>query len=347
MPAISIIVPVYNVEKFLHRCVDSILSQSFTDFELILVDDESPDNCPAICDDYSKKDSRVIVIHQKNTGVSGARNAGIEAANGEYLYFCDSDDYLSIDYVGKLYLKICSEKADMVSAGYTAFDEEGVQLYSRSQVEGDYYLETLDDRYNFIAKKVLLSGIGWEVYTKLFKHSLINKYRIRFCETCGNFAEDMGFVIEYLLICSKVNVIEEKDYYYIKRNGSMMAVSRTVVKLNSMNEISKHFGKVFLQMDIDNKKQKMALIHYLIMRNQYQKIVLTDRYSELPVEIKQIKDQHWYRKWTKTAFLAKKVFYEFFDKARGKKILLLSSYCLHNNWKIHSYISAVFYRYLY
>jgi len=91
----SIIVPVYKVEPYLRRCIDSILAQTFLDFELILVDDGSPDNCPGICDEYAEKDSRIKVIHQTNGGLSSARNRGIAAAEGEYLLFCDSDDYVS------------------------------------------------------------------------------------------------------------------------------------------------------------------------------------------------------------------------------------------------------------
>ena len=97
MPEISIIVPVYNTEKYLHRCIDSILAQTFTDFELILVDDGSPDNCPQICDEYAEKDCRVKVIHQENGGLSAARNAGIDIATGTFIFFCDSDDYIKED----------------------------------------------------------------------------------------------------------------------------------------------------------------------------------------------------------------------------------------------------------
>ena len=107
MPQISVIVPVYNVEKYIHRCVDSILAQTFTDFELILVDDGSPDNCGAVCDEYAAKDSRVVVIHQENGGLSAARNAGIDWAfansNSQWLTFIDSDDWVHKDYLYYLY----------------------------------------------------------------------------------------------------------------------------------------------------------------------------------------------------------------------------------------------------
>ena len=100
---ISIIVPVFKAETFINRCVDSILAQSFSNFELILIDDGSPDKCPEICDEYSKKDKRIRVIHKTNAGVSAARNTGIKVAKGKWLMFCDSDDYVSSNWCEKMY----------------------------------------------------------------------------------------------------------------------------------------------------------------------------------------------------------------------------------------------------
>ena len=101
-PKISVIVPVYKVEQYLHRCIDSILSQSFTDFELLLIDDGSPDNCGKICDEYTQKDSRVRVFHKPNGGVSSARNLGLDNAKGKWIAFIDSDDFVEKEYLEKL-----------------------------------------------------------------------------------------------------------------------------------------------------------------------------------------------------------------------------------------------------
>ncbi len=116
MPVISVIVPVYNVEKYIHRCVDSILLQSFTDFELILIDDGSPDNCGAICDEYAAKDSRVKVIHQKNAKLSAARNSGIDIAQGEWIAMIDSDDWIHKDYLRLLH-EGAEQETDVVICG--------------------------------------------------------------------------------------------------------------------------------------------------------------------------------------------------------------------------------------
>ncbi|HEL7541574.1 TPA: glycosyltransferase, partial [Enterococcus faecalis] len=117
MPKISIIVPVYNVEKYLEKCVRSILAQTFTDFELILVDDGSPDSSGAMCDQFAEQDERVKVIHKENGGLSDARNAGIEIATGEYLGFVDSDDYIADDMYELLYTNIVKEDADLSICG--------------------------------------------------------------------------------------------------------------------------------------------------------------------------------------------------------------------------------------
>ena len=120
-PEISIIVPVYQVEKYLNECIDSILAQTFTDFELILVDDGSPDNCPALCDAAAKKDSRVRVIHKQNGGVSTARNAGLDAAQGNWIAFVDSDDTATPEYLEKMHKAALETGADFTSCHQKLF----------------------------------------------------------------------------------------------------------------------------------------------------------------------------------------------------------------------------------
>ena len=122
-PEISIIVPVYKTERFLSACISSILAQTFTDFELILVDDGSPDSCPALCDAAAAKDSRIRVIHQKNRGLSGARNAGLDAAEGEWIAFVDSDDTITPDFCAKLYHAAQEAGAQMAVCNYRQVDE--------------------------------------------------------------------------------------------------------------------------------------------------------------------------------------------------------------------------------
>lgn len=127
-PEISIIVPVYQVEKYLNECIDSILAQTFTDFELILVDDGSPDNCPALCDAAAKRDSRVRVIHKQNGGVSTARNAGLDAAQGNWIAFVDSDDTAAPEYLEKMHKAVLETGADFAICSSQCIDETGKTL---------------------------------------------------------------------------------------------------------------------------------------------------------------------------------------------------------------------------
>ena len=124
-PKVSILVPIYNVEKYLSRCIESVLSQDFRDYELILVDDGSPDRCPQICDEYAKKDSRIKVVHKKNGGLVSARLAGFKEARGEYVMHVDSDDYLLLNAISTLYNEAKEEDYDVVKSRPLREDENG------------------------------------------------------------------------------------------------------------------------------------------------------------------------------------------------------------------------------
>ena len=122
---VSVIVPIYNVEKYLLRCIDSLIAQSLKDIEVILVDDGSPDQCPQLCDEYAEQYKNIKVIHQKNAGLGMARNAGLKIAKGEYIAFVDSDDYLDTDALEKLYQTAKKESADTVLGAYCRVDAYG------------------------------------------------------------------------------------------------------------------------------------------------------------------------------------------------------------------------------
>ena len=129
-PRLSVIVPVYKVEPYLQKCIDSILAQTFRDFELILVDDGSPDNCPAICDAAAEKDERIVVIHRENAGLSAARNAGLSAARGDYIGFVDSDDYIAPEMYQTLYDAMIKNDAQLAVCNYTYVDIGGGYVVS-------------------------------------------------------------------------------------------------------------------------------------------------------------------------------------------------------------------------
>lgn len=211
MPTISVIVPVYNVEPYIHRCVDSILAQTFTDFELILVDDGSPDNCGKICDDYAQIDSRIRVIHQENGGLSAARNAGIDSAHGKYIMFCDSDDYVADIFLEKMYGIAQNHKnAFIVSNLWKVKDGKQISYQpDNDEVECVSYFD------------IYKRGISAYVCNKIYETELIQNHSIRFNESC-KFAEDVGFNTQYCLLCNDCIYISKALYYYVDNKNSIM-----------------------------------------------------------------------------------------------------------------------------
>ena len=206
-PKSSVIVPVYNVEIYLPRCIDSILSQSFTDFELILVDDGSPDNCGKICDEYALKDSRVRVFHKSNGGVSSARNLGLDNVRGEWVTFIDSDDYVEVDYLKELIDAQQKNQVDYV-----------VTLNGRDSQETG--LEVCRDEYNLLFSRYQIDRNGY-VIGKLYKVAIINTLRLRFNVNI-HLGEDAMFALRYLLQTRNVVLIHSKKYFYDKeRPGSL------------------------------------------------------------------------------------------------------------------------------
>ena len=210
-PKISIIVPVYKVEMYIHKCIDSVLAQTFTDFELILVDDGSPDNCGRICDEYAKKDSRIVVIHKENGGQSSARNVGLDIAKGDYVGFVDSDDWIEPDMYEILY-NVCTEHdCDIANCSSTIYFKD------RTIVNGGHPL-TIHDRQE--AMKTMLEGKLYDecLWTKLIKRNLLEDIRI----PNGIMYEDTAFTYKFMHRAKRVGCIGVAKYNYIKRDDSTM-----------------------------------------------------------------------------------------------------------------------------
>jgi len=213
---ISIIVPVYKVEKYIHRCIDSILAQTYTNIEVILVDDGSPDNCPTICDEYAKKDKRVKVLHKKNGGLSSARNAGIDIAKGEYIGFIDSDDYIAPDMYEKLHDAIKTANAEMAVCNYAWINEDGSQ--NELDLSYDKITTRVLNRNEAFAELFNRGNVAYvTAVNKLYKYSLLNA--IRFPE--GKIHEDEFTIHHFIDKCDHVACISDTLYFYIKREGSI------------------------------------------------------------------------------------------------------------------------------
>lgn len=214
-PIVSIIVPIYNVEKFLRQCLDSVLAQTYTNWEVILVDDGSPDGCPAICDEYAERDKRVTVLHCQNGGQSRARNRALDCPpKGEYVFFLDSDDYLSPTCLEEL-LK-ASENGQLAMTGYILEWESTHTFTIPEQAEGSYsdLHSYLLDFHRLFATKF---NFAWG---KLYCRDIIEAHHLRFVEGL-RLAEDVLFNLQYYNYCNNgVNAIENKGYYYRQSDGS-------------------------------------------------------------------------------------------------------------------------------
>lgn len=212
MPELSIIVPVYKTEKYLPKCIDSILAQTFTDFELILIDDGSPDRCGEICDEYAAKDDRIIVIHQKNQGVSAARNAGLDIAKGEYIGFVDSDDWIEPEMYEMLWGIAKERNTQVVACGLSHSNEDGVYLFSELDAELEYGREEL-----LRSLFAMPNQFGGCLFNKIYNGKTIKGIRFY---TDVQYAEDRM----YLLNCyNKMNFgvkIQLPLYHVTERKDS-------------------------------------------------------------------------------------------------------------------------------
>lgn len=223
MPAVSVIVPVYKAEATLRDSMKSVLDQTFRDFELILVDDGSPDSSGALCDALAAEDDRVRVIHQENSGVSVARNVGMAAACGDYIYFCDSDDTITPDALEKLYSLLTETEADTSGCGHYLLWPDGRKdaypaalpagVYEADGIRDGILLPLLGQRLDF--GQGVLNGF---VVRFLFRRSILAEHRIAFE---GAYLEDEAFLMEYFLHAKRLAIVDEPLYVYLQNPSSV------------------------------------------------------------------------------------------------------------------------------
>ncbi|MGN1208104.1 MAG: glycosyltransferase family 2 protein [Christensenellales bacterium] len=214
-PLISIIVPIYKVEKYLEKCVHTITSQTYKNLEIILVDDGSPDNCPVLCDNLAKTDKRIKVIHKTNGGLSDARNVGFARSTGNFITFVDSDDFLNVNFIEKLYENMSLTGSDMSICGYEEIHEN--QEIDINKKETSKVL-TFDDNNKFeqlYAKNKVVFITAWG---KLYKREIFEEIQY----PVGKINEDEFVCHKTLARCKKVCFEDAKYYYYVQRENSIM-----------------------------------------------------------------------------------------------------------------------------
>ncbi len=289
----SIIIPIYNVEKYLQQCIDSVLAQTFTDYEVILVDDGSPDACPQICDNYVQQDHRVMVIHQKNAGLSCARNSGINIARGEYVICIDSDDYLSDDDILLKINEKTSNNVDVILYGFQKFFESNKSF-------GEKFIPILDGvcSCSGMLDAVLANNSYCETaWTKAVRLELLQKNNIEFKP--GMISEDIDWYFHLMCHANTYASINESAIIYRQRAGSISHAS----KINSLTDnlwILEYWPNRIKEL-VDDSKTIQALMK--VMAYYYTNVlILFANYpsrQSFPYKLR-MKAQSWLLKYAET-----------------------------------------------
>ena len=256
---ISIVLPIYNVENYIEKCMESVLNQTYKNIEIILVDDGSPDNCPIICDQYVKEDNRVKVVHKENGGLSDARNAGIKVANGDYITFIDSDDYVDKDYVEFLYNTIEETDADIAIGGHRVIYDSG------KIIEKETHENSVLEPKKVLERILYDDGIDLSAWGKLYKRYLFND--IKFPK--GRLFEDSATT--YMLVdkANKIAINSISKYNYIIRKNSISNAKFSPKKMDlitSTREMSEYVKNKYP--DLKNAANRRLMYAYLSTLSQ-------------------------------------------------------------------------------
>ena len=254
MPKVSIIIPVYNVEKFLPRCLNSLTNQTLKDIEIICINDGSTDNSPKILEEYKNKDNRVVVINQENSGVSASRNSGMKIAKGEYIGFVDSDDWVDLDFFEKLYNSAIKNGADIAVGGIIRTKPNKRTTLLEFPKE-----EIMEDIY----RKIELADIFEHCYVcgKIYKTEKIKSLNILFEE--GRIYEDMIWLPQILYSLTKMVAVPNTYYYYWRHANSLVRIQNSKTK-EDFNYAKEKFEKFFKDKNIDVEKYCVKTKRYKI-----------------------------------------------------------------------------------
>lgn len=287
LPLVSVIVPVYKVERYIQECVESITAQSYKNLEIILVDDGSPDSCPKICDEYAKKDGRVKVVHKENGGLSSARNAGLDIATGDYVMFTDSDDFIDKDMIKDL-LQF-AEKNDLDIVG------SSIKKYYNGQTKsipnGLNSQETIFQGLNAL-KWMLLTKIDVASWNKLFRRSAIGTHRF----PLNRYNEDVIFLFYLYLDGVKVGYTKEAYYNYRTTAGGLTQTfsQKKFDVISNADEMQRHLHKIDATELFSSMTIYQDICHTNMMMSMIQNKV-TRKYVEKFKEISSYVRKHYFR----------------------------------------------------
>lgn len=222
---ISVIVPIYNVEKYVNKCVGSIVNQTYTNLEIILVDDGSPDRCPEICDEWAKKDSRIKVIHKKNGGLSDARNAGMKIASGDYIAFVDSDDWIAPEMYERLLMAIKNDNSDIAACAVKMVWEDGSSSKLLT-LRTNCVLSQYEAQSELLSEKKLKQPVFYKLYRmENIRHIPFEK---------GKYHEDVFWSYQAIGCAKRVSLSDYIGYFYLQRIESIMGSGYSLKRLDAM-----------------------------------------------------------------------------------------------------------------
>lgn len=304
---ISMIVPVYNVEKYIKKCVDSLLNQTYKNFEIILVDDGSTDDSGKICDEYASKYEKIKVIHKKNGGLSSARNIGLEESTGDYIGFIDSDDYVDSNYYETMINSIIDSKSDVAIADIKIYYEDSKKT-QLSKCFNDEKISKLS---------VINNGLAASACNKLFKKDIISKYK--FAE--GKVNEDLAVIIPTIVWANKISYASGTYYYYVQRNNSIQNSKFNDKRFDIFYGVDQTLSRISGCKDYDEYKdaiifnQIIVLLIYVIPKEKdsQRRLEILKKYNELSSKYN-IRQNHYFWKFLDSAGKKGKLYYKLLFK---------------------------------
>lgn len=315
---VSVVVPIYNTEKYLERCLNSIINQTYKNIEILLIDDGSKDKCPQLCEEWAQKDNRIKVIHKENAGLGMARNTGIDNAEGEYICFFDSDDYISSQTIEKSYQLACRTKADIVCFGYHKVSKHGEIIksfvpqmpkveYEGNEVQNVFLPELIQNN----PRNKKRANLNMSAWAAIYSMEKINKVDWRFVSEREIISEDYYSLLCFYKYIEKVAVLEEACYFYCENEGSLtrtyqkdryerirhyyLEALKVCDSLNYGTEVKKRLGYTYFSNTFSALEQIMASDNIWKERIQFIKQIITDAVCQ--EVLKQIKDDKLPLNW--------------------------------------------------
>lgn len=329
---VSVIIPVYNVKKYAYQCISSVINQTYKNLEIILVDDGSTDGSGNICDSFGELDNRIKVIHKKNSGLGLSRNAGLDLASGDYIYFIDSDDFISEDIIQKLMSEISTYQLDTIIGGYIRTNEEGKELYSKKYNSVIY-------RDNEVKTKLLPKLIGSSPYKKdsirmsvwnvMFSKKVVKENNVKFVSERKYISEDIIWDMDYYNKAKKVKLVNYDGYYYRVRSNSLTKQFNYEKRILQIRDLYLYEKGKLLELGIFQvSKERLAREFFINLSACISQIVRKNNFITGSGTILELMNDNFIRKiilnypYKKTNFKSK-VFLELFVKKRAKILFIL------------------------